>query len=102
MDQPTGADVVIIGSGGAALRADGLADQFVTDGAKYARACYTGPHTANQIHEALRREFRPVGPQDPRSKRRDDLRRGEVEDQSRDGTAAFSAAHAALYKIGME
>ena len=37
---------------------DGLADQFVTDGSKYARACYTGPYTANHIHEALRNEFR--------------------------------------------
>ncbi len=36
---------------------DGLADQFVTDGSKYARACYTGPYTANHIHEALRNEF---------------------------------------------
>jgi len=37
---------------------DGLADQFVTDGSKYARACYTGPYTANHIHEALRNEFK--------------------------------------------
>ena len=35
---------------------DGRADQFVTDGSQYARACYTGPYTANDIHEALRRE----------------------------------------------
>jgi succinate dehydrogenase / fumarate reductase flavoprotein subunit len=41
-----------------ARRPDGLADQFVTDGSKYARACYTGPFTANHIHEALRKEFR--------------------------------------------
>ena len=41
-----------------AKRADGLADQFVTDGSQYARACYTGPYTANHIHEALRNEFR--------------------------------------------
>jgi len=40
-----------------ARNADGLADQFVTDGSKYARACYTGPYTANHIHEALRNEF---------------------------------------------
>jgi len=40
-----------------ARRPDGLADQFITDGSKYARACYTGPHTANDIHAALRREF---------------------------------------------
>ena len=36
----------------------GLADQFVTDGSKFARACYTGPYTANHIHEALRNEFK--------------------------------------------
>jgi succinate dehydrogenase / fumarate reductase flavoprotein subunit len=42
-------------------RPDGLADQFVTDGSKHARACYTGPFTANHIHEALRREFRRRG-----------------------------------------
>jgi len=41
-----------------AKRPDGLADQFITDGSKYARACYTGPHTANDIHAALRREFK--------------------------------------------
>ena len=44
-----------------ARRPDGLADQFVTDGSKYARACYTGPFTANHIHEALRKEFRQRG-----------------------------------------
>jgi len=44
-----------------ARRPDGLADQFVTDGSQYARACYTGPHTANHIHEALRKEFRRRG-----------------------------------------
>ena len=44
-----------------ARRADGLADQFLTDGSKYARACYTGPRTANEIHEALRREIRRRG-----------------------------------------
>ncbi len=32
---------------------DGRADQFITDGSDYARACYTGPRTANQIEEAL-------------------------------------------------
>ena len=42
-------------------RPDGLAEQFVTDGSKYARACYTGPFTANHIHEALRSEFRRRG-----------------------------------------
>ena len=40
-----------------AKNADGLADQFVTDGSHYARACYTGPYTANHIHEGLRNEF---------------------------------------------
>jgi len=39
----------------------GRADQFVTDGSKYARACYTGPHTANDIHAALRGEVRRRG-----------------------------------------
>ena len=34
-------------------RHDGLPDQFVTDGSLYARACYTGPYTANHIEEAL-------------------------------------------------
>jgi len=34
-------------------KVDGLADQFVTDGSVYARACYTGPRTANHIEEAL-------------------------------------------------
>ena len=28
-------------------------DQFLTDGSQHARACYTGPHTANHIEEAL-------------------------------------------------
>ena len=32
---------------------DGRADQFITDGSEYARACYTGPRTANHIEEAL-------------------------------------------------
>jgi succinate dehydrogenase / fumarate reductase flavoprotein subunit len=32
---------------------DGRADQFITDGSEYARACYTGPKTANHIEEAL-------------------------------------------------
>jgi succinate dehydrogenase/fumarate reductase flavoprotein subunit len=31
----------------------GKADQFITDGSEYARACYTGPRTANHIEEAL-------------------------------------------------
>ncbi|MBC7317086.1 MAG: FAD-binding protein, partial [Chloroflexi bacterium] len=33
--------------------ADGTVDQFVTDGSRYARACYTGPYTARHIEEAL-------------------------------------------------
>ena len=37
-----------------------LADQFVTDGSEYARACYTGPHTANHIEEALVRKIKTV------------------------------------------
>ncbi len=36
-----------------ARRADGTVDQFVTDGSEYARACYTGPYTANHIEAAL-------------------------------------------------
>lgn len=39
---------------------DGMADQFVTDGSDYARACYTGPKTANHIEEALVRRFRQL------------------------------------------
>ncbi len=34
-------------------REDGTVDQFITDGSDYARACYTGPRTANHIEEAL-------------------------------------------------
>jgi succinate dehydrogenase / fumarate reductase flavoprotein subunit len=40
---------------------DGRVLQFVTDGSRYARACYTGPHTANHIHEALRGEVQRRG-----------------------------------------
>ncbi len=40
---------------------DGTVDQFVTDGSKYARACYTGPYTANHIHAALLGRFRELG-----------------------------------------
>jgi len=36
----------------------GNIDQFVTDGSRYARACYTGPYTANQIEEALLERLR--------------------------------------------
>jgi succinate dehydrogenase/fumarate reductase flavoprotein subunit len=32
---------------------DGRADQFITDGSDFARACYTGPRTANHIEAAL-------------------------------------------------
>jgi len=32
-------------------------DQFVSDGSKYARACYTGPRTANEIEAALVRQL---------------------------------------------
>ncbi|MCX8116639.1 MAG: FAD-binding protein [Desulfobacterota bacterium] len=38
-------------------REDGRVDQFVTDGSDYARACYTGPRTANHIEEALVRKI---------------------------------------------
>ncbi len=40
-----------------AKRKDDRADQFVTDGSEYARACYTGPRTANHIEEALLRKL---------------------------------------------
>ena len=35
---------------------DGRAEQFITDGSEYARACYTGSRTANHIEEALVRK----------------------------------------------
>jgi succinate dehydrogenase/fumarate reductase flavoprotein subunit len=35
---------------------DGKAEQFITDGSEYARACYTGPRTANHMEEALVRK----------------------------------------------
>ena len=41
-------------------RAGGVVDQFVTDGSLYARACYTGPYTANHIEEALVRRTREL------------------------------------------
>jgi len=44
-----------------ARTAEGRADQFVTDGSKYARACYTGPYTANRIEEALLGKFEEIG-----------------------------------------
>ena len=42
------------------VKKDGLADQFVTDGSEFARACYTGPKTALHIEEALLRKFRTL------------------------------------------
>ena len=41
-----------------ARREDGLADQFVTDGSQFPRACYTGPYTANHIEQALVRQIK--------------------------------------------
>lgn len=35
------------------VKKDGCADQFLTDGSVYPRACYTGPKTAVQIEQAL-------------------------------------------------
>ncbi len=35
------------------VKKEGRPDQFVTDGSRYARACYTGPYTANHIEKAL-------------------------------------------------
>jgi succinate dehydrogenase/fumarate reductase flavoprotein subunit len=42
------------------VKKDGLADQFITDGSEFARACYTGPKTAAHIEEALLRKFRAL------------------------------------------
>ncbi len=39
---------------------DGSPAQFVTDGSAYARACYTGPHTANDIEAALLARLRQL------------------------------------------
>ena len=39
------------------VKKDGKADQFVTDGSEYARACYTGPRTANHIEQSLVKRF---------------------------------------------
>jgi succinate dehydrogenase / fumarate reductase flavoprotein subunit len=39
------------------VKKNGLADQFVTDGSEYARACYTGPYTAVDIEKALMIKF---------------------------------------------
>ncbi len=41
-----------------ARRPDGTVDQFHTDGSSYARACYTGPYTANHIEAALVAQLR--------------------------------------------
>jgi len=35
------------------VKKNGKPHQFLTDGSQYARACYTGPYTANHIEEAL-------------------------------------------------
>ena len=40
------------------VKKDGHADQFVTDGSEYARACYTGPRTAVHIENALAKQFK--------------------------------------------
>lgn len=42
------------------VKKDGIADQFVTDGSEYARACYTGPRTAVHIEDALIRHFKTL------------------------------------------
>ncbi len=42
-------------------REDGKADQFITDGSAYARACYTGPRTAVHMEEALFQEAQHQG-----------------------------------------
>jgi len=39
----------------------GKLDQFLTDGSIYPRACYTGPHTANDIEHALVEEVKRLG-----------------------------------------
>ncbi|GAI77234.1 unnamed protein product, partial [marine sediment metagenome] len=39
------------------VKKNGKVDQFLTDGSKYPRACYTGPYTANHIEEALVRKI---------------------------------------------
>jgi succinate dehydrogenase/fumarate reductase flavoprotein subunit len=44
-----------------ARREDGTVDQFLTDGSRYPRACYTGPHTANDIARALLERVRRAG-----------------------------------------
>lgn len=40
---------------------DGRVHQFVTDGSEFARACYTGPYTANHIEAALLSKIREEG-----------------------------------------
>lgn len=42
------------------VKKDGHADQFVTDGSEYARACYTGPRTAVHIENALAKHFKSL------------------------------------------
>lgn len=48
------------GQGVPFVKNNGQADQFVTDGSEYARACYTGPRTAVHIEEALVRQFKTL------------------------------------------
>ena len=52
-----GAFTYLDGLGVPFARHDGTPDQFLTDGSRYARACYTGPQTANHIEEALVRRL---------------------------------------------
>ena len=40
------------------VKKDARPHQFLTDGSRFARACYTGPYTANHIEEALVRKVR--------------------------------------------
>ncbi|MDW7675224.1 MAG: FAD-binding protein, partial [Bacillota bacterium] len=40
------------------VKRNGLADQFITDGSDFPRACYTGPKTAVHIEEALVKELK--------------------------------------------
>lgn len=42
------------------VKKNGCADQFVTDGSAYARACYTGPRTAAHIESALVNHFKTL------------------------------------------
>lgn len=42
------------------VRKKGKPHQFLTDGSKYPRACYTGPFTANHIEQALLRRIKEL------------------------------------------